>query len=79
MSNSKKYICYGLIFSGIAFLIRQLDIFYIVLPDFIKGFLEGFFISLGLILILFGLYYENYNLQKIRNYKSKVFNKILGK
>ncbi|MCC3867477.1 hypothetical protein [Terrisporobacter mayombei] len=79
MNSNKKYICIGLIFSGISFLIGQLHIFYIILPDFIKGFLEGFSISLGLILILFGLYCESYDLKKIRNYKSKIFNKVLGK
>lgn len=55
MSNSKKSICYRLILTGIVCLIKQLDIFYIILPDFIKGFLDGFSISLGLILVLFGI------------------------
>ena len=79
MNNNKKYICIGLIFSGISFLISQLHIFYIILPDFIKGFLQGFLISLGLILIVFGLYCETYNLVKIKNYKHKMLNKIFGK
>lgn len=79
MDNGKKYICFGLVFSALSFLIREFNIFYIILPDFIKGFLEGFSISLGLVLILFGLYCESPKLQKINNYKKKIFNKILGK
>ena len=79
MSKGNKYICFGLIFSGITFLVRQLNLFYIVLPDFLRGFIEGFSISLGIILILFGLYCENPNLQKIKNYKIKAFNKQSGK
>lgn len=79
MSNGKKSICYGLILNGIVFLIKQQDIFYIILSDFIRGFLEGFSRSLAMILILFGLYCEIPNLQKIKGYKIKVFNKISRK
>lgn len=79
MSNSKKYLCFGLIFNGISCLIRQLDIFYIILPDFIKDFFEGITLGLGLVLILFGLYIASDNLQNIKKYKLKIFNKIMIK
>lgn len=79
MNSNKKYIFFGLILNVIAFLIRELDILHIILPDFIRGFLEGFSISLGTVLILFGKYRENINLKTIKKYKIKIFNKLIGK
>ena len=74
ISNMKKlnnYIKLGLLFNVIFIIGNYTDIF----PEFIKGFLVGF----GLTLIFIGIYSENHDISKLKNYKKCMLNKVLLK
>lgn len=75
MKKSQIYIGIGLILNSLGILLREFQIDSIVLPEYIKCFTQGFFTSLGIVLILYGCYYERYNI----NFKKKIYNKMLGR
>lgn len=61
MKKFNNYINWGLLFNGILLLGNITNL----LPEIIKGFCVG----LGFTLILFGMYSENHDISKVRNYK----------
>ncbi|WP_455538556.1 hypothetical protein [Terrisporobacter sp.] len=79
MDNGKKYIFIGLILNTMGILVKYLYIFSVILPNFLKGFLEGFFISLGIVILILGLYCESYTIKNLKNSKKKIVSKILRK
>lgn len=75
MKKGQIYMGIGLILNSLGILLRQLEIYSIALPEHIKCFIQGFFTSLGIVLILYGCYYERYNI----NFKKKIYNNMLGR
>lgn len=71
MKKSNNYINFGLIFNVIGIISNPFNL----LPSFIQGLCVG----LGLTLIFIGMYDQNHNLDKFRNYKKSILNEILGK
>lgn len=71
MKKINNYTKFGLLFNAIFLLGNCTNL----LPEFIKGFCVG----LALILIFIGIYSENHNISKLRNYKKNILNRILSK
>ncbi|MCR1949794.1 MULTISPECIES: hypothetical protein [unclassified Clostridium] len=71
MKKFNKYINFGLLFNGVFLLGNYTDL----LPEFIKGLSVG----LGLTLIFVGVYSENHDISKLRNFKKGIFNQMLSK
>lgn len=71
MKKMNNYICYGLLLNGIWILSIRFNL----LTDFIEGVMVG----LGLLFVIIGMYYEKYDISKIKNYKKKFLNIILTK
>lgn len=71
MKKLNNYINFGLILNVIGIISHRFNL----LPSFIQGLCIG----LGLTLIFIGMYDQNHNLDKFRNYKKNILNKILGK
>ena len=61
MKKLNNYINFGLIFNVIGIISNRFNL----LPSFIQGLCVG----LGLALIFIGMYAQNHNLDKFRNYK----------
>ena len=61
MKKLNNYINFGLIFNVIGIISNRFNL----LPSFIQGLCIG----LGLALIFIGMYDQNHNLDKFRNYK----------
>ena len=64
MKNTNNYIRFGLLFNAIFLFSNKFNI----LPEF----LEGFFVALGIVLILFGMLYKKNSILKIRKCKMKL-------
>ena len=71
MKKFNKQINFGLLFNGVFLLGNYTDL----LPEFIKGLSAG----LGLTLIIVGVYSENHDISKLRNFKKGILNKMLSK
>lgn len=71
MKKLNNYISFGLLFNGIFLLGNCTNLF----PELIKGLCAG----LGLILIFIGIYSENHDISKLRNYKKNLLNRVLPK
>lgn len=74
MEKGQIYIGIGLILNSLGILLREFEIYSMILPEHIKCFTQGFFTSLGIVLILYGCYYERHNF----NFKKKIYNKMIG-
>ncbi|MDZ4992329.1 hypothetical protein GNF80_04990 [Clostridium perfringens] len=71
MKKFNNYISLGLLFNSIFLLGNCTNL----LPEFIKGLCVG----LGFILIFIGIYSENHNISKLKNYKKNILNRMLSK
>jgi hypothetical protein len=71
MKKFNNYVNFGLFFNGIWIISNRFNL----LPDLIQGLCAG----LGLVLILIGMYAENHEISKLRNYKRILFNRAFGK
>ena len=71
MKNINNYTRFGLVFNSIFLFGNYFDIF----PEFIKGLCAG----LGIGLIFIGIYSENHDMTKFRNYKKNLFKKLILK
>lgn len=71
MKKLNSFIILGLLLNTILLLVNQINLF----PEFIKGLFAG----LGLALIFVGMYSENHDISKLRNYKKNLLNRILSK
>lgn len=71
MKKCNNYIKFGLLFNGLFLLGNHTNLF----PEFIKGLCAG----LGLVLILIGMYSENHDISKLRDYKKMIFSRLLSK
>lgn len=71
MKKCNNYIKFGIFLNGICLLGNHINL----LPEFIKGFCIG----LSLILILIGMYSENHDISKLRDYKKMLFRTLLSK
>jgi hypothetical protein len=71
MKKFNKYINFGLIFNGISIISYRFNL----LPSFVQGLSVG----LGIIFILIGMYAQNHDISKFKNYKKNIWNKAFGK
>lgn len=71
MKKSNNYIGLGIFLNGLWLLSNQFDMF----PDFIEGLCVG----VGITFILIGMYKENHNINKFKDYKKRLFTKAFGK
>ncbi|GAA0696467.1 hypothetical protein GCM10008904_00480 [Paraclostridium ghonii] len=71
MKKCNNYINFGIFLNGICLLGNHIN----VLPEFIKGLCFG----LSFILILIGIYSENHDISKLRDYKKMLFSRLLSK
>lgn len=71
MKKLNNYINFGLLFNGIGIISNRFNL----LPSFIQGLCVG----LGLTFIFLGMYAQNHDLAKFRNYKKNILNRALGK
>ena len=71
MKKLNNYKCWGLFFNGLFLLGNYFDLF----PEFIKGLFAG----LGITLILLGIYSENHDISKFKNYKKNLLKNLLSK
>ncbi|MBK1812234.1 hypothetical protein JHL18_16545 [Clostridium sp. YIM B02505] len=71
MKKLNNYINFGLLLNAIGIISSRFNL----LPSFTQGVCVG----LGLTLILVGIYAENHDLAKLKNYKRNILNKALGK
>ncbi len=69
MKKANRYTKLGLLFNGLFLICNRVD--------FIPHFFKGFFVGLGITLILVGLTYEKWGLSKIKQLKRKVICNIL--
>lgn len=67
MKKLNNYICIGLFFNGLWIVSNR----FIVLPEFINGLCAG----IGLGFMFLGIYAENHDISKLRNYKKAIFRK----
>ncbi|GFP75354.1 hypothetical protein [Clostridium fungisolvens] len=71
MRKLNNYLCVGLLINGIWLISSHFNL----LPDFIEGLCVG----AGLSLILMGLYAENHDISKLKNYKRTLLKKVFRK
>lgn len=65
MRKFNNYICIGLLFNGLGLFSNR----FLKLPDFFIGLCFG----LGIGLVILGLYIENHDISKIKNFKRNIF------
>lgn len=71
MKKFNNYIKFGLIFNVIWIISNRFNL--------LSSFIQGLCVGLGLTLIFVGIYAQNHNLDKLKNYKKNILNKVLGK
>lgn len=69
MKKLNNYICIGLFFNSLWLVSNR----FIVLPEFINGLCVGIALSF----MLLGIYAENHDISKLKNYKKALFRKVL--
>lgn len=69
MKELNNYIRFGILFYGVFLIFNCINI----IPEFIKGLCVG----IGSALIFLGIYSEKHDMSKLKNYKKKLFKKVV--
>ncbi|WP_374163280.1 hypothetical protein [Arcticibacter sp. MXS-1] len=72
MRRANKSLSMGMLLVALSLTLKH---FFVQLPDFLMGLLLGSGIGLELL----GIYAMKHDLTPVRNFKKKIFNKIIGK